>query len=146
MRKIVWLFLLLIFISFGYWFINESKPPSPRITVEGKNIPTAQGSYCWDGFFNNMCVDMISPPQIVEHEGLAPVVVPPGAQLKIDFQKEPTKGTLGVNKWMSNHDVKNAKLNGNILTVPKEKGIHIYDVHASWDKGDSSYVFVIEVQ
>ena len=37
-------------------------------------------------------------------------------------------------------------LNENVLLVPKEKGVYIYSVSANWEKGSSSYVFVIEVK
>lgn len=89
---------------------------------------------------------MISPDGIVEHHDMKPVVVAPNAKMKIDFRMKPKKGTLGANLWDSDNEIKNARLKGNALTAPKEKGIYIYSIHANWEKGDSSYVFVIEVR
>lgn len=149
MRKFLRFFLILIFLVFGIYLIAEifnSEPPSPTITFGKKGISTAQGSYCWNGLLNLKCVDMTSPPMIIKHEGLKPVVVSPEAQLKVEFKNEPKKNTLRANKWISNEEKETAKLNDNVLTAPKEKGVYVYDIFARWDKGDSSYVFVIEVQ
>ncbi len=116
------------------------------ITVEGKSVPTAQGTYCWEGFLNSKCVDMISPPDIIIHHDMKPVVVSPEAAIKIDFKKEPNKDSVGVNRWVSNSETKAAELKGNTLVAPKEKGVYVYDTFARWEKGDSSAVFVIEVK
>ncbi|MFF2288714.1 hypothetical protein [Peribacillus butanolivorans] len=149
MRKFLRFFLVLIVLVYGIYFIIRlfnSEPPSPNITIGDKSVSTAQGSYCWSGLLNAKCVDMISPPMIIKHEGLKPAVVSPEAQLKVEFKNEPKKNTLGANKWISSEETETAKLNDNVLTAPKEKGVYVYDIFARWEKGDSSYVFVIEVQ
>lgn len=150
MRRFLLITLPLIVIGLGVYGIigisNSSKPPSPTITVGDINIPTAQGTYCWSGFMNSKCVDMISPLGIVAHNDLKAVVVSPEAKLNIVFKNKPKKGTLGANIWISDEKTETANLKGNILTVPSEKGVYVYDVHAGWEKGDSSSVFVIEVR
>ncbi|WP_027409838.1 hypothetical protein [Anoxybacteroides tepidamans] len=146
MKKWLFAILLLSVFGFGYWIIKESKPPAPRITVGATNIPTAQGTYCWTGLFNGMCVDMSSPIDIIRHERLQPVVVSPGAELRIGFRREPIKGTLGVRQWMREDEAEDVNLVGNMFKAPETKGIYIYDVYASWEKGDASHVFVIQVK
>lgn len=42
--------------------------------------------------------------------------------------------------------MENVLLNNNVLFMPKEKGVYIYSVSAQWEKGSSSYNFVIEVK
>jgi hypothetical protein len=143
-RIVIVLIILVIGIYFSLSLIN-SGPPSPTITAGKKHIPTAQGSYCWNSLFNGRCVDMISPPEIIKHEGLKPVAISPKTKLKIEFRKEPEKNTLGANLWMRNSKTENVKINGQILTVPEEKGIYVYDIYAYWKNGSSSYAFVIEV-
>ena len=150
MAKILRIALLLIFIGLVVYGIIRisvsSKPPLPTITVGDMKITTAQGTYCWEGFLNSICVDMISPPGIVAHHDLKAVVVSPEANLKIDFKNKPKNSTLGANIWINDNKADNVNLRGNILTVPNKKGVYVYDVHARWEEGDSSYVFIIEVQ
>jgi hypothetical protein len=149
MSKILPILFFVLFVGFGVYFISgliDSKPPEPTITVNGKHVPSAQGTYCWAGFLNGKCVDMISPPDIIAHHDMKPVVVSPEAEIKINFKKEPEKDSIGVNSWKSNSETEAAELKGNILLAPKETGIYVYDVFARWEKGDSSAVFVIEVK
>lgn len=141
---ILFVFGLIAFGVFG--LVNSSKPPSPTITVGETQIPSAQGTYCWSGFINSICEDMISPPGIIAHHDLKPVVVSPEAQLKIDYKNKPKKDTLGANIWLSNEKAEPVKLSGNTLAAPRKKGVYIYDIHAIWEKGDSSHAFIIEVR
>jgi hypothetical protein len=122
---------------------NNTKPPTPTITTGDKKIPTTQGTYCWKGILSGKCVDMIAPPDLVKNK---PIVVAPGAELQIDFKKEPIKGSLTATIWKNNDDHEKAKLDGNVLIVPEEKGVYVYDVFARWKRGSSSYAFVVKVQ
>jgi hypothetical protein len=108
------LVVLFIFLIIG---LLDSNPPSPKITVEEKNIPTTQDSYCWNALFNSRCVDMYTPPGLVKNKI---VVVSPGAKLIINFKKEPHKGSLSASIWKTNDKEEKANLKGNILFVPKE--------------------------
>jgi hypothetical protein len=150
MKKLLIIFLVLAVLIIGVYFtfgLLSSEPPSPTITAGDKRIVSAQGSYCWRGFLNGKCVDMISPPEIIIYAGLIPVVVSPETQLNIEFRNKPIKNTLGANKWISNEGTTEVvQLDDNFLTVPKEKGVYVYDIFARWGKGSSSYVFVIEVR
>lgn len=149
MKKFSITLLVLIVLAFGIYFVIglfNAKPPSPIITVEEKKIEVAQGSYCWDGLYNSICVDTLSPPMLIDHHEIKPVIISPKSELKIEFKKEPNKNTLGVNRWLNDNEVKNISLSNNVLIAPKEKGVYVYDVHARWEKGDSSYAFVIEVR
>lgn len=145
MKKVLISFLVLVVLVFGINFVFNLKPPKPTITIENNTVEVAQGSYCWRGFITQ-CVDMISPPDIFKHHELKPVVVSPGAELKIEFNRKPLENTLDASIWFSNDEIENAPLNDNVLLVPKEKGVYIYSVSAHWEKGSSSYAFVIEVK
>ena len=148
MKKVLISFLVVVVVVlvFGINFVFNLKPPKPTITIENNTVEVAQGSYCWRGLINAQCVDMISPPDIIKHHGLKPVVVSPGAELKIEFNRKPQENTLAASIWFNNDEVENVSLNDNVLLVPKEKGIYIYSVSAHWEKGSSSYAFVIEVK
>ncbi|MGP7817679.1 hypothetical protein [Niallia sp. 01092] len=149
MRKFLISILIIGVVSIGVYFIiglSSTKPPSPIITVGDKKVEVAQGSYCWDGLFNSVCADTSSPPEIIKHQELKPVVVSPQSQLKIEFENKPKENTLGVNRWLTNEKTENVPLSDNVILLPKEKGVYLYDVSARWEKGSSSYAFVIEVQ
>lgn len=42
--------------------------------------------------------------------------------------------------------IESVPISDNIVLLPKEKGIYVYNVYARWDKGSSSYAFIIEVR
>lgn len=149
MKKFFITLLILVGLGFGIYFVVglfTHTPPSPTITVDEKELDVARGSYCWEGLFNATCADTIPPPELIQHHKIEPVIVSSESELKIEFEKEPNENTVGVTRWLSNNEVEGVSLNNNVLIVPKEKGIYIYDVHASWDKGSSSYAFIIEVK
>ncbi len=125
--------------------IINSQPPLPIIKVDGQRVVTGQGSYCWSGLLNVRCVDMISPPDLIEHYGLKPVVVSPGAEVIIDFRRKPKKDTLSARLWF-NDEIIDVNLHGNSFKVPTTEGIYVYDIAARWGKGSSSYAFIIEVK
>lgn len=142
MKKVLISLLAVVVLVAGIYFVFNLKPPKPIITIENNTVEVAQGSYCWGG----QCVDMISPPDIIKHHELKPVAVSPEAELKIEFNRKPQENTLVASIWFSSDEVENAPLNDNVLLVPKERGIYIYSVSAHWEKGSSSYAFVIEVK
>ena len=149
MKKVLISLLAVVVLVGGIYFVlnlKPPKPPKPSITIENNTVEVAQGSYCWGGFVKFQCVDKISPPDIIKHHGLKPVVVSPGAELKIEFNRKPIENTLDASIWFSNDEIENAPLNDNVLVVPKEKGVYIYSISAYWEKGSSSYVFIIEVK
>lgn len=147
-KPIITLFALVILGLGIYSFIRlfNTSPPELMITVEGKKVGWAQGSYCWEGLLNSICADMPSPPELIKNQAVKPVVVSPYSQLKIDFKEEPTEDTMIVSRWISNEVSKNVLLNDNVILVPKEKGVYVYGVSAGWEKGSSGYAFTIEVQ
>jgi hypothetical protein len=130
-------FLANRFITFG--------PPSPSVIMEDMDVPTIQGSYCWSGFINSKCVDMIAPPELLASKELKPIQVPPQSSIKIQFKKQPKPGSLGANLWTQGTP-KTVKVKGNEFTAPKEPGVYVYDIFAAWENGSSSYAFTIEVK
>jgi hypothetical protein len=149
MKKFLNSILVISVVAVGIFIIIEilnNKPPKPLITAEGKTVEVAQGSYCWSGLLRAQCVDMISPPELIKSNSLKPESISAGTKVKIEFNQKPNKNTLGVNRWSGNGQVEDVPLKNNMLKVPMEKGIYVYDVYAYWDKGSSSFAFVIEVK
>lgn len=146
MKRIVVPLVIIIVLGVVSYLLFNNNPPDPIVTVKGDKIEVVQGSYCWRGFINAECVDMISPPDIIKHEELKPFVVSPGEKMLIEFKKEPKKNTLVVNIWINNEETESVSISDNVLLAPKEKGIYVYDVSARWERGSSSYAFVIVVE
>lgn len=149
MKKALISLVVLVVLGVAIYFvigIFNNNPPSATITINEKKLEVVRGSYCWDGLFNSICADTISPPGLIEHHEIKPMIVSPESKLKIEFEKEPNANTMGVNRWLNDNETEGVSLNNNILLAPKENGVYIYDVHARWEKGSSSYAFVIEVR
>ena len=53
---------------------------------------------------------------------------------------------IEVDKWLGSDEIKVVKVQGNVFSVPKEKGTYIYSVFSRWANGSSSYIFAIEVK
>ncbi|MGG0658101.1 hypothetical protein [Rummeliibacillus pycnus] len=145
MKKVLISLLAVVVLVGGIYFVFNLKPPTPTITIENNAVEVAQGSYCWGGLINVQCVDKVSPPDVIKHQKLKPVVVSPGAELKIEFNRKPLENTLSASIWFNKNEMENVRLNDNVLLVPKEKGVYFYSVSAHWEKGSSSYDFVIEL-
>ncbi|MCY9550067.1 hypothetical protein [Lysinibacillus xylanilyticus] len=146
MKKVLISLLAVVVLVGGINIVFNLKPPKPTITIEKNTVEVTQGSFCWNGLINVQCVDKISPPDLIKQQDLKPVVVSPGAELKIEFNRKPLENTLGASIWFNKNEMENVPLNDNALLVPKEKGVYIYSVSAHWKKGSSSYNFVIEVK
>ena len=149
MKRGAYTIVVIVALVIGtYVFMNvwHSKPPNPMITADGKQVKVEQGSYCWAGLINGECVDMISPPEIVAEHSITPVKVSPGAEVKIEFAYKPDKHTIGANRWINRSESEGVSVHHNVFKIPKEEGVYIYDVHAAWDEGSSSYVFAVEVE
>lgn len=119
-------------------------PPTPALTVDGKNVPVVRGSYSWYKYGRGINVDTVSPPELVKQ--LEPVPVAPGARLTIDFTYKPRTGSLLVNKWVGGQPVSQDLEQGNVIVLPKQKGKYVYDFFAEWKEGSASYAFIVEVK
>ncbi|WP_274308675.1 hypothetical protein [Solibacillus daqui] len=83
---------------------------------------------------------------MILHKKLKPVVVSPGAKLKIEFNRELQENSLYLSVWMDNDELEGVLLKDNTYLVSKENGIYVYSVSAHWEKGSSSYNFLVEVK
>ncbi|MBE1446719.1 hypothetical protein [Paenibacillus sp. OAS669] len=129
--------------SSGHSWVREAEPPMPAIQVNGKQVPVVRGSYSWcsGSFLQATCrsVDMISPAEIMEKNGIRPVVVPPNSMIT-------TKAPPGIKQFTLSRE--GAKDNGDPYQTPAEKGIYFYHIHGEWfgDQGNAEFYFAVEVQ
>ncbi|MCH1627114.1 hypothetical protein [Fredinandcohnia quinoae] len=149
MKKSIITLIALIVLAVGIYFVIGLfyvKPPTPILTVEDKKVEGIQGSYCWDGLLYSVCADTSSPPEMIKNQDLKPIVVSSQSNLKIEYKNKPQENAVKVNQWLTNGNTKDVPINDNAIQLPKEKGVFVYDVSARWEKGSSSYAFVVEVK
>ena len=138
--------IALIFIAIFIFEPFRSEPPAPNVTAGGKDIPTTQGSYCWNGLLFSQCVDFIYSTPLEMAKEHKPTKVSPNETIKIEFKKDPASGTLEVEQWIGENDIKKVEINDDSIKVPDEKGIYVYHIMARWEQGDGNYAFSIEVR
>lgn len=122
----------------------RSEPPAPKITVNGEDIPTTQGSYCWNGLLFAQCVDFIYSTPLEMAEKHTPTKVMPKEKIKVDFKKEPDSRKIEL--WTSETEIKNISLKDDFFYAPEEKGVYVYHISSWWKQGDGNDAFWIEVQ
>ena len=145
-RKILTVIIILGFIVLGAFVIVpfRSEPPIPLVTAGNKEIPTTQGSYCWEGLFSAECVDKVYTSVLDMAKEYQPTVVSPNEEIKMDFKKEPE--TMVVERWIGNEHKETIEVKNSAIVVPNEEGSYIYHVLGYWKQGDVDYVFMIEVK
>lgn len=114
--------------------------PKAKVVIDGEQYGTKIGTYCWsDG-----CADKVSPEeQMVGKEG---VDVKAGQKIRLRLTRKLSleEATLTVTKKGVTQDV---PLTANVFKAPKKEGRYVYSYRVLFeDKGDASYVFVINVR
>ncbi|MGM0807074.1 MAG: hypothetical protein ACQET8_20245 [Bacillota bacterium] len=145
-KGLIGLVLTLILISgfFTYYILNAKPPSASAITEANITIPVKQGSYCWDGFLNGECRDMVEPFMMNDIE---PVTVAPGEKIEISYNRKPVKISKEVMVWSkSQSDPKSVNLEDGTIVAPQESGTYAVSTHGNWKRGSASHVFFIKVK
>ena len=124
----------------------RSEPPTPYVTIGIVNIPTTQGSYCWERLLSAQCVDKAYTSLFDMASTHKPTVVSPNEKIKIEFNIKPIAGTMKVEQWVDEDNIQKVEVKNGLIVVPKEKGMYVYHVIANWEKGSGSYAFSVEVK
>lgn len=146
LKKMILAVLVIISIIISMNILLNNKPPKPTVTIGNSVLKVAAASYCWQGMVSNECVDTISPSELIKNQKIQPTTVSSGAVLNIKYKKKPEKDSIYVSLWKNNQQNKSVHLVKNEFSVPKEKGIYIYFISASWEKGSAAHVFTLEVK
>ncbi|OUM84646.1 MAG: hypothetical protein BAA01_05770 [Bacillus thermozeamaize] len=116
-------------------------PPMPALTIQEKNVPVRMGTYSWSESGRGITVDSVDPPELVKD--LEPVTVHPHATLHVDFRDKPLEIKAGL--W-ENNGVTFKNLSDGTFTLPEDDGVYIGVIYASWQEGNATFVFKIQVQ
>lgn len=144
-KGLIGLVLTLILISgfFTYYILNAKPPAASAKTETNITIPVKQGSYCWDGFLNGGCKDMVEPFMMNDIE---PVIVAPGEKIEISYNRKPVKVSKEVMVWSkSQSDSKSVDLEDGTFVAPQQSGTYAVSTHGNWKRGSASHVFFIKV-
>ncbi len=142
-KKLILLLVIVLFLVVIIMKVNRI--PSITVTSEGKKVTTVQGSYCWNGFLNSKCEDLLSPYLLVDEENIEPISINQGSKINIDFNPSPIDGKYEAYIWKDIEKTVKANMKGNILEAPTQKGSYVYEISADWKRGQVSYAFIIEV-
>ena len=147
MKKISLLIIIgLIMIGIFIFDPFRSEPPTPNVTIGDVDIPTTQGSYCWEGLLSAQCVDKAYTSLYDMASTHKPTVVSPNEKIKIEFKKKPIAGTMKVEQWVDEDNIQKVEVKNGSIVVPKEKGVYVYSVVSDWKQGDGNYAFSVEVK
>lgn len=130
---------------FIYFEPFRIEPYDPNVEVNGKAIPTVQGSYCWSSLFSAQCADMIYVDALHMTEKSKPIIVSPSDKIHLSFDRKPD--VLQVVRWDSKTKSKQVALKNDILIAPSAQGSYTYEIQARWnDHGDGLSAFLIQVR
>ncbi|WP_211654919.1 hypothetical protein [Planococcus alpniumensis] len=122
------------------------EPPTPKISIGEREIPTTQGSYCWDAILLAHCVDTIHTSPIDMTESHTPSIVSKNVEIEIEFPIAYQPKNLRLEQWFGENNSKIIEINNERIKAPDESGIYVYHVIADWNRGDGNYAFLIEVE
>lgn len=146
MKKIILLVIVIVIIGGGAYWNYSSSMPSLTAKVDNTKLDVAEGSYCWSSLTSNECVDKISPAQMIEKGEITPTTAKPDAVLSYKFSKKPLKNSESVSLEDEAENSMEVDVTNQTFKAPTKKGRYIYTISADWDKGRSSYIFVIDVK
>ncbi len=130
---------------FIYFEPLQIEPYDSSFEVNGKTIPTVQGSYCWSSMFSAQCADMVYVDALHMTENSKPVIVSSSDKIHLSFDRKPD--TLEVVRWDSKTKSEQVSLKNDILIAPSSQGTYTYEVVAGWNEhGDGLSAFLIQVR
>ncbi len=120
------------------------KPPNLVISVDGKTIHLAVGTYSWsrensDGTSTAIHADSDAPPGLVKDQ--EPVIVTSSSEMTFDFEIPPTE--YEIRTWDEDYNVTGTY---DKLDLSEHEGTIIFEVLAHWEQGTASYAFLLRVK
>jgi len=126
--------------------ISLREPPELIVTFNNKSISAVRGTYSWyidngDGTCTGIESDSGPPPELVEFQEEL-LNVKPKSSIALDFGAKPDDYKVRI--WQSNNPI-TQQVNNGIIISPQQKGLVVYEVHATWKEGNSYYAFSVNV-
>ncbi|TXK85751.1 hypothetical protein [Paenibacillus sp. N3.4] len=126
-------------------WLSESKPPLPKVMIDGKDIQVFGGSYSWcekpllSGLITCVNSDSPSPVDYIKSNNYKAETVISGSVIE-------AKAPKGIREFNLKTTAKDFV--GDSYIIPKEKGTYIYYLHAVWraDQGNADFFFAVEIK
>lgn len=117
-----------------------SQVPEIKMTYNDEKVEVQKCPFGWDSFMRSFRADYPTPDILAKD--LHATVVKPESNLDVKFSRKPN--VVDVKLW----DDQSYSYNYDYgkITVPKEKGIYIFEVWGFWKQGEVLYVFKVEVR
>ncbi|MEK4628470.1 MAG: hypothetical protein ABS944_17580 [Solibacillus sp.] len=126
---------------------EELFPPEKKasIFINNQAYPMEKGGYQWERKKGSqveiVTTDHASINQMAEK--IEPIRVDAMEVLSIRFEDEPN---YELHLWNETGREQEISVENNQFTAPVEKGIYVYEVFATWENGERSFAFVLEIQ
>ncbi|MFA9556410.1 hypothetical protein ACERII_03750 [Evansella sp. AB-rgal1] len=120
------------------------EPPNLEIFIGEEKVTPVLGTYSWSYKYENGTTESIeadadSPSTIVE--GREPQKVDADADISIEFSTMPI--TYLIREWDTEHNVLGIERE---LNLSIHEGKKIFELLGSWEQGNASYVFYLDIE
>ncbi|MGI1806668.1 hypothetical protein ACRPK8_13155 [Exiguobacterium sp. TDN 0502] len=119
-------------------------PPNPEVKAQGKDVPTVQGSYCWDSLLRSQCVDKTYRDGLDLIKGQKPVVIAAGKSVSVELFGNPKQVKLIQSDNQKKESI--VTLKDDRFKAPTKPGIYAYELNSCWKKGDGQFGFALKVE
>lgn len=123
--------------------ISET-PPAVTIMIGDETIDRSPVNFDWcysERAGEEICTETESlPPNELADTESGDVETSSDTKIELSFEEEPDSYTVKL--W----DAQNEPIeNFEDIRMPTNAGIHIYEIRASWDQGEASYIFSLNM-
>lgn len=143
-RTLVLAVLLILVVCIIVFEPFRGAPPNPDVEANGKDVPTVQGSYCWNSLLRSQCVDKTYRDGLDLAKRKTPVTVSAGASVRIELSGD--LKSVKLSQWNDQKQGSPVALKKNQFNAPIEPGLYAYELNSRWKQGDGQFGFSLKVQ
>lgn len=148
MKKIVLLMFLIINLAGCSGIPTNANPPiykqpQGKITLGNQDYPMVIGKFEWIEGKSEMRT--LGNPDIYElADTFDTLEGEKGNKLQIEIEQNPI--SLIIKQVNAEGTVNEIQIEDNEITLPTDEGYYIYEVIATWNEGEISYIFDIDIK
>ncbi|MFE4525510.1 hypothetical protein ACFRCQ_25940 [Cytobacillus firmus] len=137
------LITLTILLIFDKWKLyKEEKPPTPEISVEGREAPLVLYDYVWNG--TEITNKLTQSSLLNATESLEPLSINPYSELEVSFSEKPDK--LSISRWEPGIEKGTNEQEKSSYYISNRIGTGFYIVRAEWDEGKATYITKLKTE
>ncbi|WP_329470861.1 hypothetical protein [Exiguobacterium sp. 9-2] len=143
-RGLVLVVLLILVVCIIVFEPFRGAPPNPEVKANGKDVPTVQGSYCWDSLLRSQCGDKVYRDGLDMAKEQKPVNVSSGSIVRVELSGNPEQ--VKLTQWHEQKKKSRVVLKDDQFNAPTEPGVYVYELNSRWKQGDGQFGFSLKVQ